>query len=82
MAFATVNISVTAMEKASDVSLISVITSFVIEGMIRLMTCGRIIFKKICDSEYPKTLAASYWTNRHGFDSSAVNLREICCIID
>lgn len=46
--FATVNISKMEREKAKEVSLTSVISSFVKGGMTRLITCGRMIFRKVC----------------------------------
>ena len=54
------NISATLSVKARDVSFTSVITSFVTEGRIRFITCGRIILKKVWNLLYPRTRAASY----------------------
>ena len=48
IAFAVVNISITEMEKASEVSFTSVMTSFVIEGKIFFQTCGKIMRRKAC----------------------------------
>ena len=45
---ATVNISAIEIVNASDVSLTSVIVSFVMDGSTRLITCGRIMRMKVC----------------------------------
>ena len=46
-AFAMANISRTLMVNARDVSLTRVMTSLVTDGRIRLITCGRIMRKKV-----------------------------------
>ena len=48
---ATVNISMTPMEKASEVSLTSVMTSPVMAGMMRLTTCGSTMRTNVCARE-------------------------------
>ena len=58
--FAIVNISATASTNAREVSLTSVITSFVTDGRILLITWGKMMQKKVCGLEYPSTFAASY----------------------
>lgn len=58
--FAIVNISETATTNASDVSFTSVITSFVTDGRILLITCGRMILKNVWALLYPRIFAASY----------------------
>ena len=45
-ALATVNISITLIVKARDVSFTRVITSLVMDGRIRFTTCGKIMRKK------------------------------------
>ena len=47
-ALAIENISATLNVNARDVSFTSVMTSFVTDGRIRLITCGRMILKKVC----------------------------------
>ena len=49
-----------AITNAKEVSLTSVIVSLVTGGKIRLITCGRIILKKVCALLNPSTFAASY----------------------
>ena len=46
IAFAVVNISITEMEKAREVSLTRVITSLVMEGRMFFHTCGKRMRKK------------------------------------
>ena len=53
IAFAVVNISITEMEKAREVSFTSVITSFVIDGRIFFQTCGKMMRRKDCLLLYP-----------------------------
>ena len=48
---ATLNISMTPMENASEVSLTSVMTSLVMDGRMRLTTCGSTIRQKVCAPE-------------------------------
>ena len=57
--FAIVNISVTAIVNASDVSFTSVITSLPIAGMTRLTTCGRMTRRKHIRFGMPSATAAS-----------------------
>ena len=57
--FAIVNISVTAMVKASEVSFTSVITSLPTAGMTRFTVCGRTMRKKVCARDSPSAFAAS-----------------------
>ena len=58
--FAIVNISVYESANASDVSVTSVITSLVTDGIIFFTICGKIILKKVCVLLYPRTVQASY----------------------
>ena len=60
MALAMENISITLRVKAREVSFTRVIISLVTEGRIRLITCGRMMRKKVCPLPYPRILAASY----------------------
>ena len=46
--FASVNISVNDTANASEVSFTSVMTSFVTEGMMFFIICGKIIFTFVC----------------------------------
>ena len=48
MALACVNISMMPSTNASDVSLTSVMTSLPMAGRMRLNTCGKMIFMKVC----------------------------------
>ena len=78
---ATVNISMTPMEKASDVSLTSVMTSLVMEGMMRLTTwaarSGRTSAPRVAQDLRRLVLAA-----RDGLDAGAVDLREVGGVVD
>ena len=56
---AIVNISVTAIVNASDVSFTSVITSLPTAGMTRLTTCGRMMRRKHIPFGIPSATAAS-----------------------
>ena len=59
-ALAWLNSSMIDRVKAREVSFTSVMASFVMEGITRLMTWGRMILIKVCDLLYPSILAASY----------------------
>ena len=51
--------SVTAINEATEVSLINTINSFAYVGRTALIACGKTILKSVCRFVKPKLLAAS-----------------------
>lgn len=79
--FAIVNISVTPIVNARDVSFTSVMVSFVIAGRIRLMTWRKNNSYErlsLCVSKY---LGSFLLSLRHRLNSPAINFCKICALV-
>ena len=79
---ATVNISITLMVNAREVSFTRVITSFVMEGRIPLYHLGKDNSKEGLRPAVAQHLCSLILAGRHGLNTAAVNFRKIGRIVD